>query len=256
MVQGAVTFPQIHRGQFHYRLTRRTWVMIRSATVAFVLLVLASPGVSGERPYVTAADLDLTAFLPPPVKAGTEGDRAQQNAVLDAQRVATDDRIALARADAEETVYDMYARTFGPAFNAENLPKMTHLFARVGESEDAAVDPAKPFFDRTRPFLASADIKALVKPSKSGSYPSGHATRVTAVAVILTHMLPERRDVIWARAKEYAESRIVGGMHYPEDIDAGYRAGSALATAIMASPEFKADYPMARLELRAALGLQ
>ncbi len=28
------------------------------------------------------------------------------------------------------------------------------MFARIGESEDATVDPVKPFFGRVRPFLA------------------------------------------------------------------------------------------------------
>jgi hypothetical protein len=47
-------------------------------------------------------------------------------------------------------------------------------------------------------------------------------------------------------------------MHYPEDLEAeaGYRAGSALATAIMAHPEFKADYPAINAELRAFFGLK
>ena len=77
------------------------------------------------------------------------------------------------------------------------LPKTAYLFARVGESEDATVDPAKPFYGRKRPFLANPDIKPLVRPSTSGSYPSGHATRVTAGAIILASMLPEKRDAIW-----------------------------------------------------------
>jgi acid phosphatase (class A) len=129
------------------------------------------------------------------------------------------------------------------------------FFPRALNSEDDVTAPAKTFFARTRPFLADSDIKALVPPSKSGSYPSGHTTRVTLAAIILDSMLPEKRDAIWTRADEYAESRIIGGMHYPTDIEAGRRAGTAMAALMFADPQFKADYAAAKAEVRAALGL-
>jgi acid phosphatase (class A) len=220
-----------------------------------VAIFFISPAAAGEKPYITAADLDLRLFLPMPVAAGSEADKAQQAEVIALQAKATPERIALAKADAEESVFDMYTRTFGESFNPQALPKIAHLFARVGESEDAVVDPAKPFYGRIRPWLANPDIKALVKSTKSGAYPSGHTTRVAAVATILTAMIPEKRDLIWARASEYAESRVVGGMHYWPDIEAGWRAGAAFAAAIMANPDFKADFPDAKAELRAAMKL-
>jgi acid phosphatase (class A) len=224
--------------------------------LVLVLLFFATPVLAGEKPYVAAADLDLTVFLPMPVKAGSPEDKRQQGMVIEVQKAATTERIELAVADAKETVFDMYSRTLGEKFTVEALPKTTHMFERVGESEDAVVDAAKPFYGRARPFRANPEIKPLVRQSSSGSYPSGHATRVTAVAIILTSMIPEKRDLIWARAYEYAESRVVGGMHYREDLDAGYRAGSALAAVTMSNPEFRADYPEVRSELRSALGLR
>ncbi len=55
--------------------------------------------------------------------------------------------------------------------------------------------------------------------------------------------------------EEYAWSRVVGGMHYPADLDAGYRVGTAMAAAMMAKPDFQADYPAVRAELRKHFGL-
>lgn len=222
---------------------------------ALALMLLASPVIAGEAPYVTAKDIDLRVFLPRPVANDSDAAKEQSAEVLAVQKAAPPERAALAAADDEESVFDMYARTFGPAFKAEALPKASHLFARVGESEDASVDPAKPFFGRIRPYLANPEIKSLGRPSKSGSYPSGHTTRVTAVAAVLTMMLPEKHDEIWRRAGEYAESRVVAGLHYRSDLEAGFRAGSALGAAIMSNAEFKADYAGARDEIRRALGL-
>jgi acid phosphatase (class A) len=222
-------------------------------TAAFLLPVL--PVLAGEPPYLTAKQLDLRMMLPPPVAAGTARDKEEQDAVIAAQKAASPERIALAAADAEESVFDMFARTLGPAFAPANLPKASVFFARVGASEDDVVDPAKPFFGRVRPFLANPDaIKPLVKPSKSGAYPSGHTTRVTMVAIILAGMMPEKKDIIWARADEYAQSRVIGGMHYPNDLDAGRRAGTAMAALMFADPAFRADYEAAKVEVRKAMG--
>ena len=68
-------------------------------------------------------------------------------------------------------------------------------------------------------------------------------------------MLPEKRAAIFERANAYAESRVVGGMHYPNDLDAGRRAGSAMAATLLASPTFNTDLEAAREELRKVLGL-
>lgn len=223
--------------------------------LAILSMPVALPAAAAEAPYITATDLDLRVFPPMPVAAGSDADKAQQAAVIQAQKAASPERIALAQADVEESVFDMYTRTFGAGFNPAALPQVAHLFARVGESEDAVVDAAKPFYGRIRPWMSNPDIKALVKSTKSGAYPSGHTTRVTAVATILTAMVPEKRDIIWSRAAEYAESRVIGGMHYWADIDAGWRAGAALAAAIMDNPAFKADFPGAKAELRRAMGL-
>jgi acid phosphatase (class A) len=153
-------------------------------------------------------------------------------------------------------VYAMFSSVLGANFKPANLPLFTAMFARMGDTEDAVVDPVKAFFGRTRPFLNNPDIKPLVKPSKTGSYPSGHTSRSTMMAIVLSSMLPEQRAAIFARANDYAESRVIGGMHYPNDLDAGRRAGSAMAATLLASPTFNTDFDAAKLELRKTLGLQ
>jgi acid phosphatase (class A) len=227
----------------------------RSFVVAAALLLATPVFAADPAPYLTPAQIDLTVMLPPPPPAGSALEQSELSAVVAIQKNASTDRIALANSDANETVFDMYTRTFGAAFTPDKLPKATVFFLRALSSEDDVTAPAKTFFARTRPFLADADIKALVPPSKSGSYPSGHTTRVTLAAIILDAMLPEKADAIWARADQYAESRIIGGMHYPTDIEAGRRAGTAMAALMFSDPAFKADFLAAKAEVRADLGL-
>ena len=218
-------------------------------------LLLSTSLFAGELPYLTTKQLNIIPFLPTPVLNGSPQDKEQQAQVIAIQKAASPERIALANKDSEETVYAMFASVMGPQFQPANLPVTTHVFARIGETEDAVVDPVKSYFGRIRPFLNNPEIKALVKPSSSNSYPSGHTSRSTMMAVILSSMVPEKRNEIFERANDYAQSRIIGGMHYPNDLEAGRRAGSAMAATLLASPTFMADFEAARAELRKALGL-
>ncbi len=218
-------------------------------------LLLSTSLFAGELPYLTTKQLNIIPFLPTPVLNGSPQDKEQQAQVIAIQKAASPERIALANKDSEETVYAMFSSVMGAQFQPANLPVTTHVFARIGETEDAVVDPVKSYFGRIRPFLNNPEIKALVKPSSSNSYPSGHTSRSTMMAVILSSMVPEKRNEIFERANDYAQSRIIGGMHYPNDLEAGRRAGSAMAATLLASPTFMADFEAARSELRKALGL-
>lgn len=225
----------------------------RLVLLAFLAAPLAAS--AREPPYLTAQDLDIVSLLPPPVAAGSVADREQLAVVLRAQRSATPERIEQAKRDADESVDTMFAAVLGKALPPANLPATTRLFVRLEETGDAVLGPAKTAFKRVRPYLSDPEIKALVRPSITGSYPSGHTTHITASAIVMGDIVPEKRDAIWERAHDYAWSRVIGGMHYPNDLDGGGRAGTAIAVALRNSPEFKADFDAARRELRQYLGL-
>lgn len=205
---------------------------------------------AGEgEPYLAATDLDLLSILPPPPANGSAEDRAQQEEVLKAQHAAGSARIAQARADADESVFAMFGGVLGPGFDARSLPATDHLFSRIAASDDAVVTPAKIGFGHLHPWESNPMIRPLTLPTRGGSYPSGHTTRVTAFAIVLGHLLPREREALWARAHDYALSRVIGGMHYPNDLEGGRRAGTALAVALRSRPEFRADVEAARSEL-------
>lgn len=230
--------------------------MRRIYMVAFVLATMTGTVFAEDAaPYLTSKNLDLTILLPPPPHAGSIMEKSELAAVVATQNAAGSERIKLASDDVNETIFQMFGKTLGPSFALKSLPKTSALFDRVGSTESAVADPAKKYFARVRPFMTSSDVKALIKPSRSGSWPSGHTTRVTASAIILAAMLPERREAIWARADEYAESRVVGGMHYPSDLEAARLAGTAIAAELFSDPAFQVDFKAAKSELRSLEGL-
>jgi len=206
------------------------------------------------KPFITAHELDLTKFLAPPPANDSAETKAELGEVLTLQVTRTPEMVARAQADAEETVW-RFADVLGPKFVKEALPKTDAFFARIAETEGAVVDPAKDVWKRPRPHLYSDLVKPVVPLSKSGAYPSGHATVGTLMAIEPSNMVPEKRAELMARGWEYANNRVVGGIHFRSDIVAGRISGSLIAAAIMNQPDFMSEYEAAKAELRAALGM-
>ncbi|CAN5699384.1 hypothetical protein BH23GEM9_BH23GEM9_19820 [soil metagenome] len=61
------------------------------------------------------------------------------------------------------------------------------------------------------------------------AYPSGHQSISAAAARVLTHFFPEHAAAIEAMRAEASESRIIAGIHYRFDMDAGRTLGQGVA---------------------------
>ena len=171
------------------------------------------------------------------------------------ERTRTPERIAQAKVDVDESIYTMFGGVMGTAFVPGSLPLMSKLFERLGDTEEALMGAPKSNFGRLRPYLVNSGLHPPGPLSRSGSYPSGHSTRSTIFGVVLAMMVPERRGEIFARMADYAESRLVLGVHYPSDLVAGRVAGTAVDAVLFGDAGFLADYGAARAEVRGVLGL-
>lgn len=226
-----------------------------SLAAGLLLLVIGSAARAEDaKPFVTNKDIDLTMILPPPPANDSAQTKAELGAVLTLQVTRTPEMVASAVADSEENVW-RFANVMGPNFNKEKLPKFSAFFDRVVATEGAVVDPAKDVWKRPRPHQLSDLVKPAVKLSSSGSWPSGHATVGTMMGIILADMVPEKRAQIMARAAEYAHNREVGGIHYASDVEMGKISGSVIAAVLLNRDDFKAEYEVARAELRSDLGM-
>lgn len=85
----------------------------------------------------------------------------------------------------------------------------------------------------------------------SGSFPSGHTSDIYSQAVPLAVMVPELAPEILVRASEFANNRLVLGVHYPLDLVGGRVAGTVFGEAfVSAHPRLM---ERARRELRGYL---
>jgi acid phosphatase (class A) len=194
--------------------------------------------------------------LPPAPADDSPETRADLDEMLKVQAARTPAEADRARADAEASVFRL-ADALGnpPAFNARSLPLTTAMFRRILASELLVVGAAKNYYKRPRPFRLEPQLRPVIEKPNDFSYPSGHSSWVRAVALVLADMVPEKRAQIIARANEYARNRVVAGVHYPTDIEAGKLAGTAIAAALFASAGFRGDLAAATNELRQALSL-
>jgi acid phosphatase (class A) len=205
--------------------------------------------------YIEPSQVDLAEVLPPPPRAGSAQGEADLKAVLDAERHRDKRVIDAALADVDQSVF-RFAEVMGPGFNSRNLPFATIFFQRLASDADEVQAAAKVHFDRLRPFVVDREIQTLVPKPSSPSYPSGHATFAYVNAIVLSNMVPEKTDAIFSRASDYAYHRVVEGVHYPSDIEAGMISASVIANVLLHQPGYLTDFARARAEVRNAIGLK
>ncbi|GLQ48776.1 phosphatase PAP2 family protein [Dyella flava] len=205
----------------------------------------------GAKPAI----VELSNLLPPPPAAGSMAAQHDLQAVLMAQQTRTPPEIAAAKADSKRSVFRFFD-VLGPELQPKALPNTAAFFERIADFDKDEVKEAKNYWRHPRPGAVSSEVHPLgIEMPHDWSYPSGHATFGYTTAVLLANMLPEKRAAIFARADVYAEHRIVMGVHFPSDIEAGHIAGTVIAAEILQDPNWRQGYEAARLELRHALGL-
>jgi acid phosphatase (class A) len=229
-----------------------------AAVFALVALTAFAPALlhaEDAKPYSDSKEINLLLLLPPPPARDSDRMKAELGEILTIQVTRTKAMEARAIADATENIWRFADVVNNPNFTAAALPKFAAFFDRVVETEGAVVDPAKDVWKRPRPHLYSDLVKPVVPLSKSGSYPSGHATVGTLMGIELANMLPEKRAEIMARAWEFGHNRVVGGIHYASDIEMGRISATVIAQTISTHPDFKQEFEAAKAELRTALGM-
>jgi acid phosphatase (class A) len=225
--------------------------------VAIGLATEATSALAQDGTYLNSDQIDLSKLLAPPPALGSAKQKADLDHVLKIQRERTPEQVERAKEDLTHSVF-RFADVLGPSFNKANLPKTAALFKVVGDDAGLVTKPGKKYFNRPRPFVTSSDVSPTVPTGRQSyywSYPSGHATYGYLCAILLAQMVPEESAKIFMRGREYGQNRVVDGVHYPTDIEAGRIDGTLIAAALMQNPKFQRDFAVAKAEVRTALGL-
>ena len=236
---------------------------MRCRPVSFIALIaislassaaVSSVARAADTYYISPSEIDLLHILAPPPTPDSAAGKADLQGVLAAVNARTEASIKQAQDDDKRNVF-RFADVMGSNFRTENLPLTTQLFQHVYEDGNAATLAAKNTFKRMRPFVVDPEIKIIVVQPPDFSYPSNHSTFGNEAGILLADMVPESAVAIFARAAAYAHNRVVAGVHFPTDVEAGHIAASVIDNTLLHNPRFEADFARAKAEVRAALGL-
>jgi acid phosphatase (class A) len=208
-----------------------------------------------SRGYLAGHELDFRPLLGPPPAVDSPWDRADQELVEDYQKVDAE-RFERARLD-EQLLYSRFEKAFGRTIDRKSSPQLVALLDRALLDVDATASAAKDHFHRPRPFQRLQLQRVCNKgdapkpeehPLHGSSYPSGHSVHGWTVAMILARVDPDRAQSLTQRAEEYEESRLICGMHFPTDVEAGQVVAAAVVSRLDTSGPFQADLAKARKE--------
>ena len=123
---------------------------------------------------------------------------------------------------------------------ADDLLDSTQYFLRVYALLNVAIYDAtlaawhaKYQYNRKRLVPSKDGIKQLIAPPQTPSYPCEHSVTAGAGATMLAYLFPAKADSIITAAKKIGESRVLAGVQYPSDVEAGFELGVNVANYVI-----------------------
>lgn len=206
----------------------------------------------------TGMNLDgATIVGPPPTPDSPRGkaDRATFNATRKLAGTPAWDK-AIADADLSgKQGFKSFSCAAGVTLGPEATPVLANLLLRMTDDAATLYQPAKAVFQRPRPPVGNT--KPICVPREKwietdGSYPSGHSLIGWSWALVISEVAPEHASAVLARGREFGDSRIICGVHFQSDIEAGRYLGSALVSRLHQDAAFMSDLEKAKAEVAAS----
>ncbi len=215
--------------------------MRRLPAIPFLIMALAcasfSPLPAGQ-PRTAGAEPDWLSIVGLYPRAGTPTGYGEQAVLfwLQTARTAQD----VARANAENTPsFGCYAQDIHLAYalDGQEVPVEIQDFPKTEAVLDQARQDLLPIlqalqatFARPRPYVFYSGLQPALPLAGGPSYPSTNATLGTVFAEIIAQYDQADVNALRTTGKLMGTDRVLGGVHYPSDVDAGQRLGKAFAT--------------------------
>jgi acid phosphatase (class A) len=220
--------------------------------IALCLALCASFNSYAKDPsFVSAEETRAFQILLAPAAAHSDKTRAELAELHHLEATRSDAQKVAAMADDKEESIFIFKQQLGDWFNAQTLPQTAAFGIRVKNDEGINTAPAKTGFARVRPYNLDTTLHPVcVTKTKDDAYPSGHATTGYLMALTLIDMVPEKRDAILTRADDYANNRLVCGVHYRSDIEASKLLAYTIHAVMANKPQYQQELALARAEVQ------
>lgn len=191
----------------------------------------------------------LIESVPPPPAPDSAEDQADRAQIVHIQQTRTDEMAREATRD-QHFSYLLFQSVYGKDLTPENSPKFYQLLKNVTATTGFVNESAKNKYKRLRPYQGHPGVVEALFPVNGYSYPSGHAMGSFTLATVLSAVFPDKKQALFDRAAQIAQSRVNAGVHYPSDIKEGGILGQATGEAILATPAFQSDLAAVHAELK------
>jgi acid phosphatase (class A) len=232
-------------------------LIAQASFVGVLCLALFAPALEA-RECKGPSDAPLVKLLSPPPCETCPQTKTEIEELAQLERERTPEQQTHVAADVKMTV-ERFLEGAGIGFEPEKLRPCEKFFTRPRQEEKAATDAAKDMFCRSRPYITPGnDLHPVEKaiPNDSFSYPSGHSAYGATMGLILVEMLPEKRAEIYRRIADYGRSRMIAGVHFRSDVEAGKMIGAAVVASLFAKPDFLEAFREAKICVRKSVGLE
>lgn len=219
---------------------------------------LAGPSPTKLTGYLALGDLDGQVVIGPPPAPDSPRGKADRTIYLENRKLAGTPRWKAATRDNDlwtGGALERYACALGRPIDAKALPATYRLLQRIELDARMVGTPPKDHYNRTRPLIGD-DLPVCIKREDwmrtNASYPSGHAMTGWAWGLVLGELVPAKASGLLEAGREIGDSRVICGVHYQSDVEAGRMLGAAMVAAEHANVAFKTDFAAARTELAKA----
>lgn len=233
---------------------------IRFLEGAGTLATLSPEQQAEEFPGYLDGDLSpLAAALPVPPPEGSADAKADLEMFHAINDHPSPERWALANDD-DATVFNRFNEQLGIPVDRQHVPTLVRLLNRAATDALAATAIAKKRYARPRPYQVMQLNRVCGMPKapapetgsvQGSSYPSGHAVVSWVVALVLSEVSPSSAQAVVSRAVSFGNSRVVCGLHFPSDVEAGHKLAAAVTARLFENAAFVHDLKCARREVEA-----
>ena len=223
---------------------------LRPLLLAAAALLVAAGCASAPAPsreFVPMAELpDPVRYLPPPPAEGSAAKAWDLARHEEARRLREDPaRAAQAAGDAVftwENLFETFSPAYGRTISEEATPALCALLKFGLNTTRRAYRNAKRAYARVRPFaeLGEPPLRPEDARLAADSYPSGHAATAWAAALLLSEVRPAAAEAVLARGFVAGENRLVCGVHWASDVEAGRLVAGVAVARLHVEPDFRA----------------
>jgi hypothetical protein len=174
----------------------------------------------------------------PPYAFGSANDLQDVQEVLDVSRHRTPEQIAIVHKWADVTPPAIWNDLLDDRIVAQNLDPVAS--ARISAYLNMAMADAfiecwacKYDYWIARPFQRIPGLVTVIPTPNFPSYTSGHSTISAAAAAVLAEAFPAEADFFIQQSEEAALSRLLGGIHFRHDNEAGTRMGTEIGARVV-----------------------